>query len=110
MVVQNTVEKIKNIKSLDNHYRIIAALNQNKSFGNFLDLDDFEDEEKTLKAKVIDINLEVEEDIIKITLSECSSLLEIDEIFIYGLPCKNKSCSSGYYKHNSIYKGPFKLG
>ena len=61
LVVQNTVEKIKNLKSLDNHYRIIAALDQNRSFGNFLDLEDFEDEEKALKANLIDIQLEVDE-------------------------------------------------
>lgn len=56
-MIQNTKEIIKNLKSLDNHYRIIAAPMNQEAKGVFADLDNFEDEEKSLEAEIINIKL-----------------------------------------------------
>ncbi|CAD8111009.1 unnamed protein product [Paramecium sonneborni] len=110
LVIQNIKEIIKNIKSLDNHYRLIAAPMNSEAKGIFADLDNFEDEEKAIEADIINLKLIVQEKSVKITLNQSHSELIIDEILIYGLECSYQQCISGYYKYNSIFKGPFSLG
>lgn len=47
------------MKSLDNHYRLIAAISNLVSIGVLADLKDFENEEEAINAKLIDFKLEI---------------------------------------------------
>ncbi|CAD8093798.1 unnamed protein product [Paramecium sonneborni] len=110
LILQNSKELISNVKSLDNHYRLIAAIQNQISIGIFADLDNFEDEEKAIKAQLIDLKLEIKEDNVILNLSQCQSEIIIDEIIIYGQECIFQKCISGFYKQNSIFIGPFYFG
>ncbi|CAD8187090.1 unnamed protein product [Paramecium pentaurelia] len=110
LILQNTKESIQNVKSLDNHYRLIAAISNLVSIGVLADLKDFENEEEAINAQLINFKLEILKDVVILNLSQCQSELIIEEIIIYGQECIFQNCISGFYKQNSIFIGPFNLG
>lgn len=57
------------MKSLDNHYRLIAAVSKSIAIGVFADMKDFENEEEAEKALLINFKLEIIKDSVILNLS-----------------------------------------